>query len=468
MSAHPDLSAHSSVTRAALQIRDCLVKLGYQPDLLACETLSRFIHLTMSTRNRAFHDMDHAFEVSEGCSPIGQLAALFHDVVYIQVDRSRLTELRSLFSVFDPGEELNLTLPNYSVIERDPWRKAVLAVFGFQPGQTLTPYSGLNEFLSAWVCCEKLRTLVDSWDLLRVLACIEATIPFRGVDEKGNTPSSKLFMQLKNAALVFDLKPTDDDLSETVQFAIEVANSDVRGFAAQDPAEFVFNSWALLYENNPSLQSTYYLTSQYREALQKLEGFYSQLAVEKIFRRHGDFPSSKEMSRLQKMATYNLKVGHEYVKCKLLDTAFLEAIAQLTGGDAPLEIFSGFRGNDKGNAKHHLADFLETDALTELRKDKNKDVYRLFSEASHVSQRLNIKNQLFSSFFYDYLSEDDFERIFEASREFMKGQLAARAFLLSFPRALFLVAARACSKIAITRRERIESLIKTFFDQEAA
>lgn len=468
MAAQKDLSAFSSVTRAALQVKDCLVELGYQPDLLECEKLSRFIHLTMSTRNRAFHDMDHAFEVAEGCSPIGQLAALFHDVVYIQVDRSRLMELRSLFSVFDPGEELRLTLPNYSVIERDPWRKAMLAVFGFQPGQTLTPYTGLNEFLSAWVCCEKLRTILKEWDLLRVLACIEATIPFRGVDEKGTTPSAKLLTQLKEAAKVFDLDPSEKELTETIHFAIEVANSDVRGFAAKDPAEFVFNSWALLYENNPSLQSTYYLTSQYREALQKLEGFYSQLAVEKIFRKYEDFPTTKEVSQLQKNAAYNLSVGHEYVKCKLLDTAVLEAIAQLTGGDAPLEIFSGFSKGSKTNTNHRLEDFLEKDGLKPIRKKKNEDVYRLFSEVSHSAARYSLRNPLFSNFFYDYLSEEDFDRVFESVKEFMKGQLAARALLTSFPRNVFLVAAKACSKIALTRKEEIEVLIKSFSDQEAA
>ena len=271
------------VSRAAEMLHDSLCTLGAQVSKTVCEDAAVLVIKAMSTRNRSFHDMNHAFDVANIPYPIGKIAGLFHDVVYIQVDRSRLPELRKNFTIFDPGDGTTLKIPGIDILLKDSWAMALVDVFGLTPHQEVGPFSGINEFLSAWVTIVKLRDHLAAWPLLQIVTCIEATIPFRGPNQFGQTPSEILFSRLSSAATKMGLSPSEKDLDYTIKVAVSMSNQDVYGFGSERPSYFIGNSWALLAEGNPPLQNTLFTAQDFREAIYKMYKFFSMLSVDKVF-----------------------------------------------------------------------------------------------------------------------------------------------------------------------------------------
>ena len=70
---------------------DCLVssikQLGGRVDIPKLEEIAELIIQTMRGPWRYFHTSEHIFEVGGSVDPIEVLAALFHDLVYVQVDQ---------------------------------------------------------------------------------------------------------------------------------------------------------------------------------------------------------------------------------------------------------------------------------------------------------------------------------------------------------------------------------------------
>src|SRR5919202_118041 len=88
------------------QIRwlDCLVssieQLGGRVDLPKLEQIAELIIQTMRGPWRYFHTSEHIFEVGGSVDPIEVLAALFHDLVYVQVDQGVSFNISSALSPF--------------------------------------------------------------------------------------------------------------------------------------------------------------------------------------------------------------------------------------------------------------------------------------------------------------------------------------------------------------------------------
>ncbi len=98
------------------------------------------------------------------------------------------------------------------------------------PGQVLSPFGGLNEFLSALVMDSLLESMVRDVDLLIATACIEETIPFRGPDAGGRRPPIVLEQRISEVNRSFDLGLSDVKIRETVSTAVIFSNRDVYNF----------------------------------------------------------------------------------------------------------------------------------------------------------------------------------------------------------------------------------------------
>ena len=73
-----------------------LTSLNTKPTPKQLETWSSLIHQSMSGSARSFHAVQHVFDISKGSKdPILILSALFHDVVYYNVDEG-LNSLQQL------------------------------------------------------------------------------------------------------------------------------------------------------------------------------------------------------------------------------------------------------------------------------------------------------------------------------------------------------------------------------------
>ena len=173
----------------------CLEKLGWAFGRLGLsaapaelEPVAELIVQTMTGPWRYFHTPDHIFEVGGNEDPIEVLAALFHDIVYVQVDRGIHFNLAPYLTPFieQDGEKLRLR-DAAALPANDAEMSLIFALFDFAPGQVLSPFGGQNELLSAFVAAKVLCTWLPPGLLSQVVVCIEATIPFRKPSADGTS-----------------------------------------------------------------------------------------------------------------------------------------------------------------------------------------------------------------------------------------------------------------------------------------
>jgi hypothetical protein len=156
------------------------------------ETITELIIQTMTGPWRYFHTPDHIFEVGGSVNAIEVLAALFHDLVYVQVDHGVSINIGSYIAPFvkevkgtEVKEAKGKATKGQLVIREDTDMPAslmfdiVTTIFGFSPNQVLSPMAGQNEFLSALIAARSLEPVLSPGMIAQIVACIEATIPFR-------------------------------------------------------------------------------------------------------------------------------------------------------------------------------------------------------------------------------------------------------------------------------------------------
>lgn len=311
----------------------------------------------MTGRWRFFHTPQHIFEVGGEEDPIEVLAALFHDIVYVQVDLSIPFNLSFHLTPFIREVGDKLAIREDAELPDDRTFATLLAVFGFASGQILEPFNGQNEFLSALVAAKALEPYLSLDRLLRLSACIEATIPFRLRCSENLTPMERLYERLVTANEEFGLELSPRELVETVKKAVRVGNRDVIGFSGAT-AHFLANTWNLLPETNHSLiGSSSYTVRDYRMALQKMEGFISHLKAESIFNRFESEPNAQMYRFLEDKARRNLEVAKLYLASKLVTIALIEALSYALGLNVPLATMMGIHP-DRGSRGIRLESFI--------------------------------------------------------------------------------------------------------------
>ncbi|MDY6938568.1 MAG: hypothetical protein SWY16_12955 [Cyanobacteriota bacterium] len=306
---------------------------------------------------RFFHTPQHIFEVGGKDDPIEMLAALFHDIVYVQVDLSIPFNLSLYLTPFVREVEEKLIVRDKSQLPDDRLFAAVLSIFDFQPGQILETFRGQNEFLSATVAVKVLEPYLSFDQLVRIAACIELTIPFRERCAQNRTASERLHQRLVVLNRNFGLGLGPRDLVETVKKAVRTGNRDVIGFA-DSTAHFLANTWNLLPETNHSLiGSSAYTVRDYRVALQKMESFIGTLKPERIFNQFQGEPKPQKYEFLQEKARKNLEVAKLYLASKLVTIATLESLSYALGLNVPLATMMGIHP-DSGSRGIRLENFI--------------------------------------------------------------------------------------------------------------
>ncbi|MDY7016188.1 MAG: hypothetical protein SVX43_21840, partial [Cyanobacteriota bacterium] len=379
---------------------------------------------------RYFHTPQHIFEVGGAESAIEVLAALFHDVVYVQVDRSINFNLSYYIAPFSKEAEGQLKIRDRGDFPVDESFEIAAAVFGFVPGQTLNPFAGQNEFLSALVAVKALDSFLSPRHLLEIAACIEATIPFRRATEDGKTASDLLYARLQKANLQLAKPLSDEVLLETIKKAVRVANRDVISFAHPSSAHFLDNTWNLLPETNHNLISTSsYTVRQYRVALQKMEGFMTFLDPDTIFRQFQGEPDDETYRCWQATARKNVEVARLYLGCKLFAIALLEALSLRLGDEIPLATLVG-ELPDQTVETFHLEDLLpDIPDPIQPRTSLEWEVFNLLEEGRATHSSYDLKHSPLATFIVQLLGFEGVKRQCDRAKEFFKGTCSPEAFL---------------------------------------
>ena len=426
---------------------DALRELGVEATPHLLERWGVLVHESMSGRGRRYHTVEHVFDISEGAGPIEALAILFHDTVYCQADGGMRGLHRDLLGSAVTHDDDDWTLAPYD--DADPLRTLTLRVFGFEPGQKLSPFGGLNELLSALLACRALGDVLPLDVLVKIVACIEATIPFRP-KRNGVEALELLYERLVVLDRELDLGMGEAELAVAVGRAAIVGNRDVGNFASEDPTVFLDNTWKLLPETNESLRGRrLYTVSEYRLAIEKMIGFFATLEPEVVFQGFRDTPSPEEMQRLDAAAARNVALGLRYMEAKLLAALVLEGIAIRTGGDAPIALFMG-----------DLPDELDTDRLEDFLPDApsraadvDEQILTLLAEGRTRASDFDLKTSPLAAYLYATLGESATRAALAVATE-----RGLEGLLDDLPRETLRTIAHAAATIATTREKRLRDL----------
>lgn len=418
-------------------------------------TLERFavmVYRAMAAQTRKFHTLDHVFALADPTDPIQSLAALFHDLVYYQVDLGFSVGLQELIMPYieqKNGEIFVAYQPN----EKSRGFIFALQIFGLRPGDHLSLTNGLNEFLSALVMVKKLEEIVRENDLLKLIVCLEATIPFRGKNAQNESHFDLLETRLHSVNCTFALTMSQAEIEQTLTTAVTFANKDVANFAEADVAKFLDHTWKLLPEANVALRSPeLYSISEYRQALQRMEVFLGALNPDCIFHQYRNAPTEHELQPLIAFANYNISTAREYLHMKLLATAVLEALAEVSGGDAPLSLFMGER-SQQGEPVRKLEDYLPPAQSPDFADEST--IFMLLDRGLLSEPSFDIKNSPLSVFLYTNLGPVKIKQLLSFSQELFNGRMKPREFLAKIDCSIVAVIARASSLMVKTRREQL-------------
>ena len=257
--------------------------------------MARFIEASMCTPGRLYHSVHHVFDVVHGMNlpedAVLVLAALFHDVIYLSIDK-----------------ELSPDQADF-LLEQDPDNHCIMLVRSIFPADT--NYTTCNEYLSALVAAKLLRECLSSQHLVQVVACIEASIPFRP-----NQPMERLYERLSILDSVnqdMNLPFTPPQLIKTVQMAARFANHDLRAFRSPDATYFWSTSWQLLPEWHPALLKSVPRLKDLEDALTKLQHNYTKLPPpEQVFQSFRGEPSKERLEEYCQLARRNIQVVDTY------------------------------------------------------------------------------------------------------------------------------------------------------------
>lgn len=292
------------------------------------QVIAKLIIHSMSGAWRSFHTPTHIFELARDGDSIEVLAALFHDTVYVQVDEGIPDSILQYISPYIYEDLQLIYIVNNLELFEDPCFRLCLVIFGYQLGQALPSMGGQNEFLSALFAAKVLEHILPTQALAQVLACIEATIPFRSHERGGLTCSEQLFVRLQEINILFNFSWPVQDVGLMVKRSVRLSNRDVENFSSESPALFLELTWSLIPELNHQLKNLeIYSTKYYVLALQRMESFMSLLSHDLIFKRYDDEPSEMKFNEMLRKAQKNLEIARLYLGVKLIPLALKEAFS---------------------------------------------------------------------------------------------------------------------------------------------
>lgn len=444
--------AYSTINRLITVFDAALQALGAHASMPQTEQLAMLVHHAMESKTRAFHTTGHVFGMCKGMNPHQVLAALFHDLVYYQLDGGFPRDTHDLLGPITQLEEGELILRPFDT--GDIPLSLCAALFDFAPGQALPLYGGMNEFLSAVVAARLLQPHLELPDLIAVVACIEATIPFRKPDVHGVLAPEQLAARVTlETRRLCPPGPGNDgamhaEVHRVVNDAVQFANRDVSSFAEADPGLFLSGTWLLIEESNaPLAVAGMYTLCEYRCGLSRMDHFLRNLDADNVFHHYQDQPPAQQMETLRNAARSNIAFACDFLGAKITSIAIVEALALCTGTDGPVSMFLGDIRSPYGRPER-IEDFLPpaNDA-----KDLNGDLLRVLERGRTLESSNDLTASPLTAFMYRCLGDQGTQHALAGARQMFDGTRTPLAFLQALDHSMVRAIVRACARIALSR-----------------
>ena len=422
------------------------------------ESLTHTIHQAMSLKGRYYHTCEHALTLSDPQNPIQSLAALFHDVVNYPVDQGFSPDVwQGIASYLGPcqEDEAQIRFVEHVPVD-DSGFHLVREIFGFSCGQTLFSTSGYNEILSSLVMAKKLEQIVPQKVLLQSICYIEASIPFRPRDENEVGPFEGLADRLGKVARNYHILISEGEIEKTIQGAVTFANQDVENFTACETSLFLDNTWKLLAESNPALRrGSVYSLRDYRQALHGMKDFLCSIVAQDVLHEFKGLPPRAEIQEQLIQVRKNLTTGCGYLEIKLLTIAILEALAEITGGDAPVALFLG-KGEQTAQAKRLLGGYIFPARTPAAGVDTKGDLVKLLKSGRiEPVDDTDVKTSPLALYIYQGMGFEKVQSALGYAYQMFAGQMEPAEFLQVLDPSMLAVIAEACAHMTPERREKL-------------
>lgn len=454
----------SRISRLVSLIEQACSDLEVQPNASWVEGVALSVYTAMDQSTRVFHQLEHAFDVAKGQTGVGIFAALYHDIIYYQVD-GRIPE------PFVEAVSKYVTIgPKFSAIRDEkymtPLTSAIVKIFGLSHGQTITSGPGFNEFLSALCAADQLSSILSPENILEIAAYIEATIPFRV-----SKPGEKSCCEVLGDRVIESIEELGINISEggahaIVQGAVIFANGDVDGFSSIDTGGFLTETWKLYNEINPSLrQANSFFCRSFRESLANGLKFFQGLEPKRVFHSYLGVPHEAGIEEKVQQVEKNLTIAISYIKVKLVTIGLVEAIAELTGGDAPISFFLG--ENTAYPHKEKIEFYLDPPLEIDDSKIHSNLVYELLVKGAEKNG-FQIAPSPLSTYIHDFLGEDQTVELCTHAQQYFEEQMTAMEFLSVVDKSLIRSLLMSCSEICSIRKERMHNLLERLTTAKAS
>lgn len=388
--------------------------------------LANVVHQCMEAKTRNYHTPFHVLGLCEGMQPIQVLAALFHDVVFYQVDGGFPACVSALLEQVTRHEPGFLRLRE--VAPEDSAMSLCLDIFGFHAGQRLSPRQGMNEFLSAVVAARLLHAHLSASQLMAVVACIELTIPFRGPDAKSHTAAQRLAQRVQACRSRLASAPDDADptfVKTTVTQAVDLANRDVTGFIEASPQYCLVNSMLLVEESMmPRAAAGKRSLQAYRSALLGMDHFLSHLNPAWVGQSFDGCPPGHEVMQMQATAERNISFVRDYLAAVLNTVAIIEALTKCAGISFPMAL-ALIGMNDTSAARL---------PAPPARSAVRADVHQLLKDGLADPASPELQALPLVACIYAFLGQEGSQRTLQQAAQMFGGTLTPQAFLQNLDR----------------------------------
>jgi hypothetical protein len=154
------------------------------------------------------------------------------------------------------------------------------------------------------------------------------------------------------------------------------------------------------------------------------------------------------------LAYRNVNTARQYLGLKLLAMAILEALAQITGGDAPVVLFMGSAESDEDARR--LEDFLP-DVPTAASVDEMSTLFGLLAFGRASSSSFDMQNSPLSLFIFKLLGWEKARGLLLEAQKMFEDEIDAHTFLARLPTGIVVSIANACAAMANTRRAALRA-----------
>ncbi len=186
--------------------------------------------------------------------------------------------------------------------------------------------------------------------------------------------------------------------------------------------------------------------------------FLNFLNPDFVFHRYQGVPEESEYEILRGLAWRNISTARDYISVKLLAIAVIEALAELSGGDAPLALFMGDFRHIESPVKR-LEQFLP--AVDPLPAVGSSLVGRLLKLGRASKSIFDVKNSPTAHYLLSCLGLEEVQRLLPQAEAMFAGQRGVQDFLTEINGNIIAAIAEAAGQMVSTRQKRLRDYARS-------